>query len=162
MEETKVVLEAREKLSKYYVNESHYRYHSYAVGVAYIIPMGDVDDIVSKYILVLLKARKCLMGIKDDCYVLYQNSTEDVLSFSKELTNCTTGLRESTRELWFNYFGLTKKFYISFSLDRYFNEDGISDFLDIILKSNDSIVLSRIYPNVLTLMVMNKEKIGLK
>ena len=162
MEETKVVLEAREKLSKYYINESHYRYHSYMVGISYVIPMEDVDDRITKYILVLMKARKCVMGIKGDNYVLYQNSTEGILSFCKELTNCTTGIRESTRELWYDYFGLSKKFYITFSLGRYFNEEGISEILDIILKSNDSIVLSMIYPNNLTIMVMDKEKIGLK
>lgn len=148
------VLRARGILKDYCVSPAHYRYHKGLKGIAYNIPMEVVDERVSNAILMLLHSRKVLMGISNGMYVLYQNSNEDVLTFATDLVHCNDKVEDLVRAKWEDIFKGEKKFYITFSMKRYFEEDGISDALDELMLLDNRVVLSMVYSHNLTLMLL--------
>ena len=158
------VLGVRDRLHKYCVSKAHYRYHEGIIGIAYKIPFDDIDDTVSEDILTLVSTRKCALGIKDDCYVIYQNGGRDILTFTKDISKSDSKIGNFAKWAWVDRFGKSKTFYVTFSLKRYFYEDGIASILDYMLKESpisgngSALVLTMIYPENLTLMEIRPDE----
>lgn len=159
-----VMLGARYRLYKYCVSKAHYRYHEGIIGITYKIPFDDVDDIISEDILTLVSTRKCALGIKDDCYVIYQNGGKDILTFTKDISKNGSKIGDFAKRAWVDRFGNSKKFYVTFSLKRYFYEEGIASILDYMMKESliggngSALVLTMIYPENLTLMEIRPDE----
>ncbi len=132
------------------------------IRVGYKVSISDVDSAESNKILSMLATRKYALGIYEDYYYLYHIKEEenDVLRFTddflkdKEICECIS-------KVWY---GCTiRKFYATFTLDRYFNEEGIADALDKIMGIANSFVggkriipvLTMVYPNNLTIRVLS-------
>lgn len=141
---------AKSVLSQYYYSDGmseHYWYY---------IHEDEMTAERSEAVLVLLGTRKFVLSLRGNKYVLYYNGGIDVVKFTRNLSKDENGLHDFAEKTWYEYF--EKKFYVTFSLDRYFYEEGISDMLDLIMRESykqgkgTAIVLTMIYPQNLTMM----------
>lgn len=158
------VAEARYVLRDYCVSPSHYRYHKGLKGIAYRIPLNLVDGELSDAILMLLLSRKVAMGVVDGMYVLYQNNNDSILTFTKQLGY--QWFYNNIEKCWNSMFDGTKSFCDIISLTRYYEEDGVADALDFLLKSfstkeKGTLALVMLDPNYFTIRELSEKLIDI-
>lgn len=132
------------------------------IRVGYKVRISDVDSVESNKILSMLATRKYALGIYEDYYYLYHIKEEenDVLRFTDDFLK-DKEICEYISKVW--YACTIRKFYATFTLDRYFNEEGIADTLDKIMGIANYFVggrriipvLTMVYPNNLTIRVLS-------
>lgn len=131
------------------------------IRVGYKVHISDVDSVESNKILSMLATRKYALGIYGDYYYLYHIREEenDVLRFTDDFLK-DKEVCGYISKVWYD--SMTCKFYATFTLDRYFNEEGVADTLDKIMGIANSFiggkrivpVLTMVYPNNLTIRVL--------
>lgn len=132
------------------------------IRVGYKVRISDVGNVESEKILNMLATRKYALGIYENYYYLYHIREEenDVLRFTDDFLK-DKELYGVISTMWYRC--TDRKFFATFTLDRYFNEEGIAEILDKIMGtatrpiSGKRVVpvLTMIYPNNLTIRVLS-------
>lgn len=157
------IASAREILSKYFILGSGASIGGQGKvrGVAYRIPMDEVDVEITDAILVLLRYRICALSCTGARYILYQNGGEDVLSFVD-----LRGISQDCEEFNIIRVKLLKRFtlskiYLTYRLNDYFDIPGLAEAFDEILEATSSdskvrtLLLVMVYPENLSFGVLN-------